>query len=378
MRFQFSHQGRRAVVATAAAVAMATLAACSNPQGVGGDGQETGEDAAMPSQVTMVIPYDVGGGTDIWARFMAPYLEKHVEGNPTFIPENIPGGESITGSNQFVASGGTDGSQILVTSGTTYFQALLDRPEVEFDFTKMQPLMLNGTGGVIYASSASGIKSLEDLKDPPEPLVYGGISATGLDLSLLQAFDVLGVDVDPTFGFEGRGPAALALARGETNIDYQTTAAYLTEVKPLVESGEAVPLMSFGVLEDGEIVRDPNVPDLPTVEEAYEQLNGSPPEGEAYDAYRAFLVPGYVYQKGIWADEDTPDSIVQAYRDAVVPITEDPEFKKSSEEVLGGYPLYSGEDAQDDLIEAFQIKPEIRQYTIDLLKNTYDTTIDGS
>lgn len=375
MRSLFPHRGQLAVVAAATAVA---LTACSNPQGVGGEGEKTGEDAALPSRVEMVIPYDAGGGTDIWARFMAPYLEKYVKGHPSFTPENVPGGESITGSNQVVASGGTDGSQILVTSGTTYFQALLDRPEVKFDFAKMIPLMLNGSGGVIYASSASGIKTVEDLKNPPKPLTYGGISATGLDLSMLQAFDVLGVDIDATFGFEGREPAALALARGEVNLDYQTTAAYLTQVKPLVESGKAVPLMSFGVLKDGEIVRDPNVPDLPTVEEVYEQLNGSAPEGEAYDAYRAFLVPGYVYQKGIWVNEGTPDSLVQAFRDAVGPITDDPDFQKASKDVLGGYPLYSGEDAQADLIEAFQIEPEVRQYTLDLLKTKYDTTIDGS
>lgn len=376
MRTHTSHRGRTAMVAAAALVA---LAACSNPEGVGGGGDDAAdEDATLPSSVEMVIPYAEGGGTDLWARFLAPYLETHVEGNPTFSPLNEPGGESITGSNQFVTSGGTDGSQILVTSGTTYFQALLGRPEVEFDFAEMRPLILNGTGGVIYASAESGITSVEDLQNPPQPLVYGGISSTGLDLSLLQAFDVLDVDIDATFGFEGRGPARLALERGEVNIDYQTTSAYLTQVAPLVESGSAVPLMSFGVLEDGEIVRDPNVPDLPTVEEVYEQLNGSPPEGEAYDAYRAFLVPGYVYQKGLWANADTPDSLVQAFRDAVGPISEDPEFQESSEEVLGGYPLYSGEEAQDDLIEAFEIDAEVRQYTLDLLETEYDTTIEGS
>jgi len=351
-------------------------AACSNPQGVGGGDEESAE--SLPSRVEMLIPYSEGGGTDTWARFLAPYLEKHVEGSPTYTPMNVEGGESITGSNQFVREGGTDGSQVLVTSGTTYFQALLGRPEVEFDFSKMRPLILNGTGGVIYASAESGIKSVEDLLDPPKPLKYGGISATGLDLTMLQAFDVLGVDMDATFGFEGRGPAFLALQRGEVNIDYQTTSAYLTQVEPLVEEGKVVPLMSFGFLENGEVVRDPNVPDLPTVEEVYEQLNGEEPSGEAYEAYRAFLVPGYVYQKGLWANEGTPDALVQAYWDAVEPITSDPKFQESSEEVLGGYPMYSGEEAQEDLIEAFEIEPEVRQYTLEMLETKYDTTVEGS
>jgi tripartite-type tricarboxylate transporter receptor subunit TctC len=351
------------------------LAGCANPQGLDSAGDEGS--AQMPERTELVIPYSEGGGTDTWARFMAPYLEKHVEGNPTFTPKNVPGGESITGSNQYVTSGGTNGEQILVTSGTTYFQALLGRSQVKFDFEKMRPLMLNGTGGVIYTSPSTGIDSAADLVDTKTKLSYGGISATGLDLTMLQAFDVLDVDLDATFGFEGRGPARLAFERGEVNVDYQTTSAYLTQVEPLVDEGKAVPLMSFGVLEDGEIVRDPNVPDLPTVEEVYRKIHGKAPSGPAYDAYRAFLIPGYVYQKGIWANEGTPDSIVQAYRDSVAKISEDAEFQSSSEEVLGGYPLYSGEDAEAELKEAFDISPQTRKYTLDMLESDYDVSLDG-
>lgn len=373
---RFVKRGRFKTLAVLAAATLG-LSACADPQGVGGGG-EGSEDASMPSRVNLLIPYDEGGGTDIWARFLAPYLEKHVEGGANYTPENVPGGESITGSNEFVEQRGTDGSTLLVTSGTTYFQALLGRPEVKFDFAKMIPLILNGTGGVIFASPDSGIESIEDLKNPPSKLTYGGISATGLDLSMLQAFDVLDVDLEATFGFEGRGPALLAFQRGEVNVDYQTTSAYLTQVQPLVDEGKAIPLMSFGVLEDGEIVRDPNVPDLPTVEEVYQELNGEEPSGPAYEAYRSFLVPGFVYQKGLWANEGTPDSIIQAYWDSVDKIAEDEEFQKASEDVLGGYPLYSGEDARDDLTEAFQIEDDVRQYTLDMLKNEYDTTVEGS
>lgn len=366
----------RAVAGLVAGASALGLAACSNPQGVGDESADSAE--GVPSQVELLIPYSEGGGTDTWARFLAPYLEEHVEGSPSYSPLNVEGGESITGSNQFVTEGGTDGSTVLVTSGTTYFQALLDRPEVEFDFSKMRPLILNGTGGVIYASSSSGIDSVEDLQDPPTPLTYAGISASGLDLSLLQALDLLEVDIDATFGLEGREDALLALQRGEVNLDYQTTATYLSQVEPLVEEGEAVPLMSFGFLENGEIVRDPNVPDLPTVGEVYERFNGEEPSGQAYEAYEQFLVPGYVYQKGLWANEGTPDSVVQAYYDAVEAMEDDPEFQQRSEEVLGGYPLFSGEEAKDELLESFQVDPEVREYVLDLLETKYDTTIEGS
>jgi tripartite-type tricarboxylate transporter receptor subunit TctC len=353
------------------------LAACSNPQGVG-ESNTAGANAEIPSQVDMIIPYEEGGGTDTWARFLAPYLEKHVEGSPTFLPENKPGGESITGSNEFVRSGGTDGSEVLVTSGTTYFQALLGHPEVEFDFSKMRPMILNGTGGVIYTSPETGIRSAKDLLAYDKPLTYGGISATGLDLTMLQAFDVLNKPLDTTFGFEGRETALLAYQRGEVNIDYQTTAAYLSQVEPLVKQGKAVPLMSFGMLKNGEIVRDPNVPNLPTVAEFYEQMYGKAPSGEAFESYEAFLVPGYVYQKGLWANAGTPDSIVQAYWDAVPELAKDPVFQRKSQEVLGGYPLYSGENAEQQIQEAFEVPAEAREYALEMLKREYGETLGGA
>lgn len=371
-------QARKIVPRLGIAVAVTAalgLAGCANPQGLDAGGSEAA--AEIPARTELVIPYSEGGGTDTWARFIAPYLEKHIEGHPTFTPKNVPGGESITGSNQFVNTGGTNGEQLLVTSGTTYFQALLGRSEVKFDFAKMRPLILNGTGGVVYTSPSTGIDSAADLADTKKKLTYGGISATGLDLTMLQAFDVLGADLDATFGFEGRGPARLAFERGEVNVDYQTTSAYLTQVEPLVKEGKAVPLMSFGMLKDGEIVRDPNVPDLPTVEEVYQKVHGKKPSGPAYDAYRAFLIPGYVYQKGLWANEGTPDHIVEAYRDSVDKIAKDPEFRTSSEEVLGGYPLYSGKEAEADLKEAFEISPETRTYTLNMLESRYDVTLDG-
>ncbi|OEU90386.1 hypothetical protein DB35_03845 [Streptomyces abyssalis] len=354
-----------------------TLAACGNPQGVGDDGK-TDAGAEVPSRVEMVIPYDEGGGTDTWARFLAPYLKKHTAGTPTFLPENKPGGESITGSNEFVRSGGTDGKEVLVTSATTYYQALLKRPEVEFDFSKMRPLIMNGSGGVIYTSPKTGIKSADDLVKHKKKLTYGGISATGLDLTMLQAMDVLKKPVDATFGFEGRETALLAYQRGEVNIDYQTTSAYKTQVEPLAEKGKAVPLMSFGVLKDGKVVRDPNVPDLPTVEEFHKKMYGKKPSGPAYESYKAFLVPGTTYQKGLWANEDTPDSIVKAYWSTVGKLKKDKNFAKKSDSVLGGYPLYSGENAEQEIQKAFEIDPAARKYALDMLEREYDEKLGGT
>jgi tripartite-type tricarboxylate transporter receptor subunit TctC len=363
---------RRRVWAVTSAVLIAglSLSAC------GGGRAASAKDASVPNNVQLIVPFAAGGGTDTFARVLAPVLSKQVAGRPSVQVVNRPGGESITGTNQFVTQNPNDGSQLLISSATTTFQWLLGLPQVKYDFTKLKPLMVTGTGGVIYASKQSGIRSVEDLKNPPKPLSYGGISATGLDLSALLAFDVLKLQPKTTFGFEGRGPARLALARDETNIDYQTTAGYLTEVQPMVDKGTAVPLMSFGVLdEQGNVERDPNFKNLPTVPEVYKKLYGKQPSGDNYDAYVAFLAAGFTYQKGLFATSETPKPVRDAFIAAVPQLKKDAQFEKTRTADLGDYPTYAGDKVQASLDKAFNISDSVKQYVFDMLKNKYDTTV---
>ena len=127
-------------------------------------------------------------------------------------------------------------------------------------FSQWKPLLVNPVGGVMYASPGSGIKRVEDLAKAKN-LIYGGISAIGLDMIPLISFELLELDARGVLGFKGRGDARIAFERGETNIDYQTTPAYNATVVPLIKEGKAIPLMSFGQLDEkGDIIRDPAVP----------------------------------------------------------------------------------------------------------------------
>lgn len=362
--------------AVRAGAALCALLAASIPLTACGARQTGGQSGELPGSVKLIVPFSAGGGTDTLARVLAPALEKQVKNSPSVEVVNRPGGESITGTNKFVQQNPDDGSQLLVSSATTTLQWLLGVPEVRYDFTKLKPLMVMGTGGVIYTSAGSGIDSVTDLRSPPQPLSYGGISPTGLDMVTLLAFDLLKLDPKVTFGFEGRGPARLALQRGETNLDYQTTSAYLSSVQPLAKEGKVVPLMTFGVLNDkGEVVRDPNFPDLPTVVEVYEKLYGKKPSGAAYDAYVAFLAAAFSYQKGVWATPETPQQVREAFISAVPKLKSSAEFEKKRKNVLGNYPIYSGDEVRKSLRKAYNVSDEVRGYIADLLESKYDTTI---
>ena len=197
----------------------------------------------------------------------------------------------------------------LVSSATNYFPVLLGDKAAKYDFRQWKPALVNPVGGVMYASPASGVKRVEDLAKTKD-LIYGGISAIGLDLIPLISFELLEMDAKGVLGFKGRGEARIAFERGETNIDYQTTPAYNATVVPLIKEGKAIPLMSFGQLDDkGNIIRDPAVPDLPTVPEVYEKIKGKKPSGRFWETYRVFMPSAFAVQKILWVKADAPAEV---------------------------------------------------------------------
>jgi len=357
---------------SALAVAIALLGGdLLHPPASTEDGDYAGE------TVSFLIPLAEGGGTDTWARFVGTELTDAVPGRPGFAPENEGGGEGILGTNQFMSGAEPDGTEVLVSTASTVVPYLLELSSVKYDFADLRPIVANGTGAAVYARTGAGVSSPEDLVDRKEPLKFGGIAATSLDLTTLMAFDLLEMDVEAVFGFEGRGPVNLALQRGEIDIDYQTTAEYKSTVTPLVESKEAVPLFSLGqVDESGEIVRDPNFRDIPTVVELYEELHGGPPPADKLEAYRAILALTYTYQKALWVPDDTPDAAVELLRSTAEKLSHDPDFEKSAADVLGGYPLEASEDLREHMGEAYAIDDRVREQVIDLLESDYDTQID--
>lgn len=371
---QHSRRTVLAVVASFAALGVATTVlggGLLNPPSSTEDGNFSGE------TLEFLIPLASGGGTDTWARFIGTELTNYVPGRPGFAPVNEPGGEGISGTNKFARSATTDGTEILVGTASTVVPWVLGRSAVKYSFEDLKPLVVNGTGGVIYARTGAGVKNVNDLINRDRPLEFGGISATGLDITTLVAFDLLEADVTSTFGFEGRGPVNLALQRGEIDLDYQTTSAYGSAVEGIAKEGKATVLMSFGQLdESGEVVRDPNFPDVPTVPEAYEQLHGKKPTGEKFEAYKTLLGLTYTYQKGLWVPKETPDKAVTLLRESSEKLGADQEFQNKAAKVLGGYPLVADAGMADRVREAYTVSSSVRSYVKELLESKYDIHVE--
>src|SRR5919106_377509 len=327
--------------------------------------------------IEFVIPFATAGGADVWARFFAPYLSESLPGKPTVVVKNVPGGGSITGTNQFVQRAKPDGLSILGTSGSTQLPYLLDDPRVRYEFKDLIPILVSPTGGVVYVNPELGAKNARDIgRLRGKKMKYGSQGPTSLDLVPVLAFEIMELDVDPVFGL-ARGPARLAYERGESLIDYQTSSAYLKNVVPLVKAGKAVPLFTWGILNDkGEFTRDPTFPDLPHFAEAYEMAYGKKPSGVAYEAFKAFVVAGFAAQKPIFLPKGTPKDIVDTYVQTLDKVVKMPAFKEKAGDELGDYEQAVGPAARQAMKVALSIDPKAKAWVKDWLARRFEVKFE--
>jgi tripartite-type tricarboxylate transporter receptor subunit TctC len=327
--------------------------------------------------IEIIVPFAEGGVTDVTARFLQSFLAKHIPGNPEITIRNLGGGGSILGANHFEENAEPNGEMILFTTSSSAFPYLLQQEGVEYDLSNKRVGYTIAIGPIVYASTETGVESVADLANPAQPLVYGGIGATASDMPVILAFEALGVDVQTVLGFQGRGPIRLAFERGETNLDFQFTAVYLTQVQPAVEEGRAVALMTGGSSDaDGNFTaRDPVISDLPSVYEAYVEIHGSEPGGPAWDAYQAAAALTFEYGLTAWMHEDTPQEALEALAAAADAINADPDFQQRGQEVTGGYQLQRGLDVEDNIKRALNLDPDVEEWLRTLLIEKYNVPL---
>lgn len=322
-----------------------------------------------------VVPYDAGGGSDVLARYVAPFLGEHIPGNPSVQVVNIPGAGSVIGVNEYMGFRDADGYNSVWSSGSTILNYLLQTEGVDYDFKDLTPIFGIPSGGVVFISTDTGYEAPEDILNLDEDLVYSGQSATGIDIVSLLAFEVLGLDVHSILGYEGSGPARVAFEQGETNLNFQTTPAYLSNVEPMVEDGEALPLFTFGHADaDGNIIADPAFPDIPTVKDFYEEIHGEEPEGEVWEAYKAFASRAYTIQKILWTKKETPENAIVLMQEGAEAMVADDEFIGGGDEVLGGYDALTGE-ALEEIIESTiqtDVDPDILDWVANFIEENFE------
>lgn len=154
------------LMSLALALVMAlSLAACggssssgtSTPQG----GKEPAKDTFPDKQVTIIMPWSLGGGPDTIARQVASYGEK-ILGVPVIV-ENHTGGAGTIAMNDALQAA-DDGYTMVVANGPL-FSLTPEFVKVNYTLDDITPLIgMRITEFVILTNSKSGITNIDELK----------------------------------------------------------------------------------------------------------------------------------------------------------------------------------------------------------------------
>ena len=86
--------------------------------------------------IRFIVGYPAGSTHDLWARLVGPYMTKYIPGSPLTIVQNMPGAGSAVAANYVYSAAKPDGLSIAVVNAGLYFDQLLGRKEVQFDWSK--------------------------------------------------------------------------------------------------------------------------------------------------------------------------------------------------------------------------------------------------
>jgi tripartite-type tricarboxylate transporter receptor subunit TctC len=168
--------------------------------------------------ITCFIGYGAGGGYDLFARTISRHMTKHIPGNPSILPVNMPGASSMVLGNHLAKRAPQDGTAFGAVNSALVFDSLFAGAESKAQFQGPELTMIGNavsSASVLITWHTSGVKSIPDLKQ--KPLIIGATSRTGDTFLLpLAVKNILGLDqLKIITGYPGTREAAIALERGE-------------------------------------------------------------------------------------------------------------------------------------------------------------------
>jgi len=213
--------------------------------------------------IRIVAGYGAGSVDDAWTRLIARYLGKYIPGNPNIIVQNMPGAGAMIAANYVYKVAKPDGLTLGGIRSGLYFDQLVGRKEVQFDWRKFtwlgSPTLVEQ---LVYIRATTPYKTIADVRKAAVAPKCGatGTASTGYYIANLLE-ETLGAKFNTLTGYKDGPEVELAVEREEVHcrgISVET----LFGREPLIgwfKSGFIRILVQTGKK------RDPRLSDIPTI-----------------------------------------------------------------------------------------------------------------
>jgi tripartite-type tricarboxylate transporter receptor subunit TctC len=172
-------------------------------------------------ELRLVISTTVGTGYDAYARAVGRHLARHLPGNPSIVPQNMPGAGGLAAANHLYAVAPKDGTVIGMIQNTVPFEPLFENKAALFD-----PLRFNWLGtpatevGLFIVYHTSKVRTLRDAQS--QEFIAGTTGTASTPAFYGRLFNqLLGLKTRLVGGYPGQLELLLAMEKGE--IDAMTS-----------------------------------------------------------------------------------------------------------------------------------------------------------
>jgi len=215
--------------------------------------------------ITIIVGTKAGDVYDLYPRLVAEYWSKHIPGNPNIIIQNVPGAASLIAANQVYNNTKKDGLTLGAIYPALYFDQLLKKSEVKYDWSRMPWIGSTVTSNyLMYMRADTPYKTVDDVRNAKVAPKCGstGIASTGYHMPKLME-ETLGSKFDVVTGYQAGQDIDLAVERGELQCRAFTITAYHAR-EPFITWRKNN--FTNVIIQTG-AKRDPRIKDTPTMQE---------------------------------------------------------------------------------------------------------------
>ena len=338
-----------ALASMAAASVASTLPAVAEPFSLKG------------KSVTMMIGSEPGGGTDASGRLIARYLGKYLPGEPNMVVQNMPGAGGLTSLNYVVLKTPPDGLLVVMGSASTVDPMTFRKANSQYDPTQFRIVGGIGRGGTVLVINGDAEKRLLDKKAPP--VVMGSnanLPRQGMQVTL-WGVEYLGWNVKWVVGYPGTNELMLAMDRNEIDM---TSTGNIFSVADRLKKGSMKIVNQSGGIENGKIVGRADYGDAVQFTDQMKGKIKDPVAQKSFDYWMAMNIA----DKWLALAPNTPDDILQTYREAFVKMAADQEFLKAGEKISDGFFPMNHKDVEDYINTLASTTNEAIEYTTNLMR----------
>jgi tripartite-type tricarboxylate transporter receptor subunit TctC len=281
---------------------------------------ETAADFFAGKTITLIAPSAVGGGYDLYSRFLSRFIGKHIPGNPTVIVRNMPAAGGIGAANHLYSIAAPDGLTFGVFQNTVTLNQLGKMSGVKFDVRKFGWIGNMSIASTICALSgkAKGLSG-KDLFNHEITVGASGGSAAMIP-TLLNS--LAGTHFNVVRGYPSTSNVVIAMEQGEVNglCGWSWDGARVNAKDMLARKVATVAI---------DIAIQPQ-PEL--------QAAGVPflmdllPDGENKDVLKIILST-QVYNRPVAAPPGVPEDRLRVLRDAFTAMMKDPSVQAEADKL---------------------------------------------